>query len=175
MPASTTTVAVSEATTDLDDRLDQIAEEAAQADEDTTAIDELGTTLDQRLADLEDLAEEYGEDATFEIGELTVKERVEFGDLLEATREQQQERRGIEGGSDTRDLLWTAAGVVDAPWLEGDEEMQQRAAALRGLEDYWHVIQYLVEQVTEANAKGNPERRSYAQRRAEKTSANEQS
>jgi len=35
----------------------------------------------------------------------------------------------------------------------------------------WRVYQHLKEQVTEANSKGNPERKSYAERREAKTSA----
>jgi len=169
MPANTTTVTIGEVVDELDEQLDEIAREAGAADdpEEQQALDQQGLALDQRLVALEELAEQYDEQATFEIAELTVDERMRFGDLLEAAQDQAQQRQGYEAGSNMRDIFWTGAGVVDAPWLDGDESMHERVAALRSdsLDVDWHVVQHLKAKVTEANSKGNPERRSYAQRR----------
>lgn len=179
MPADTTTVTVGDVVDELDERLGEIAAEADAADdlEDQQALDQQGVALDQRLAAFEELQEDHGADATFEVAELGVDERMRFGDLLEAAQEQAQQRQGYEAGSTMRDVFWAGAGVVDAPWLDGDEAMHERVVALRSdeLDVDWHVVQHLKERVTEANAKGNPERRSYAQRREETrtTSQNE--
>lgn len=172
MPVDTTSITLGEAVDELDERLDEIAREAEQADAgDQEALDQQGLALDQQLAALEEAAAEHGRDAEFVIGELTADERMRFGDLLEAARGQAEQRRGFEAGSNMRDVFWTGSGLVDAPWLDGDEDMHERVAALRSdeLGVDWHVIQYLKAKVTEANSKGNPERRSYAQRRAERT------
>jgi len=175
MPVDTTTVTVGEIVDDLDERLDEIAAEADATDdpEDQEELDSQGIRVDQRLAAFEDLAEEYSRDAEFEIAELTLEERRQFLDLLEAAREQADQRQGFEAGSEFRDIHFVGAGVVDAPWLDG-EDMHERVAALRSeeIDVDWRVYQYLKERVTEANSKGNPERTSYAERRAAKTSAN---
>lgn len=179
MPVDTTTTTVGDVVDELDERLDEIAHEADATDEleERQALDQQGVALDQRLAAFEELQEEHGAGAQFAIAELTVDERMRFGDLLEAAQDQAQQRQGYEAGSNMRDIFWTGAGVVDAPWLDGGESMHERVAALRSdsIDVDWRVVQYLKERVTEANAKGNPERRSYAQRREETraTSQNE--
>ena len=173
--AGNTTLTVRDLVDELDERLDDIAAEANQEEDgsdDQIELDQLGATLDQRLASLEELEEDVGADAQFVIAELGIDERMRFGDLLEAAREQAKKRRGFESGSNLRDVFWTGAAIVDAPWLEGDESMQDRVAALRQRDD-WHVLQHLKEKVTEVNSKGNRERRSYAQRRAERTQTSE--
>jgi len=175
MPRDTSTTTVGEAVDELDERLDDIAREADAEDDpdERQALDQEGLRLDQQLAALEGLADEYGRDAAFAIAELTVDERMRFGDLLEAARGQARDRQGFEAGSTMRDVFWTGAGIVDAPWLVGDEAMHDRVAAMRSdsIDVDWHVVQYLKGKVTEANAKGNPERRSYAERRRETTTS----
>mgnify|MGYP006286183727 CR=1 FL=1 len=176
MPATTSTVTVGEVVDELDERLDEISRKADQADDpqEQQTLDQQGVRLDQRLAAFEELVAEYDRNAQFEVAELTLDERMRFNDLLEAAREQAEQQQAFETGPAMRDVFFTAAGVVDAPWLEGDEAMYERAAALRSEEIGvdWRVMQYLKEQVTEANSKGNPERRSYAERRAESQSRN---
>ncbi len=176
MPAATTTYRVDELIDDLDEQLDAIADEAASTDdpEQRQALDQQGMNLEQQLAAFEELADEHGERAELTIAEFTADERMRFGDLLEAAREQAEQRAGFEAGSSMREVYWVGAGVVDAPWLDGDENMQERIAKTRSAAD-WDVIQYLRGKVTEANTKGNPERKSYAERRAAKAQQNEPS
>lgn len=170
MPADTTTVTVEELIDELDERLDEIADKAATADdpEQQQAIDQQGMSVEQQLTAFEALAEKSGERAELTIAELTADERMRFGDLLEAAREQAAQRQGYEAGSSMREVYWVGAGVVDAPWLDGDESMQERITTTRTSAD-WDVIQYLRSKVTEANTKGNPQRKSYAERRAART------
>lgn len=186
-----TTLTAGEIVDELDERLDEIARERRSAQEDAddadspgavddakatiAKLDRQGTTVEERLTAFEDVVDEHGADAEFAIAKLSADDRMRFGDLLEAAREQAQERRGFEAGSNMRDVFWAAAGVVDAPWLDGDEEMFERTAAMRNEETGpdWHVIQYLKEQVTEVNSQGNPERKSYAERVAARQPQNE--
>lgn len=172
-----TTLTAGEIVDDLDERLDEIAQSRKTADNHAQRqqLDRQGTTVEERLAAFEAVVDEHGAGAEFAVARLSADERMRFGDLLEAAREQAQEQRGFEAGSNMRDVFWTAAGVVDAPWLDGDEEMHERTAAIRNEETGpdWHVIQYLKEQVTEANSQGNPERGSYAERVAASQPQNE--
>ncbi|MDR9431727.1 MAG: hypothetical protein RI568_13650 [Natronomonas sp.] len=174
MPASTPTDTLGEIVDELDEQLDAIAEQASQADdsERQQALDQQGLSLEQQLVAFEELAEEHGEQATVTVAEFTVDERMRFGDLLEAAREQAQERQGYAVGSNMREVYWVGAGVVGAPWLEGDEDMQARITTTRRSVD-WPVIQHLRGKVTEANTKGNPERQSYAERREARTPQSE--
>jgi len=175
MPVDTTTITVGEVVDDLDERLDEISEQADATDDpdEQQQLDSQGIRVDQRLAAFEELVDEYGRDASFEVAELTLDERMRFNDLLEAARDQAEQRQNFETGSAMRDVFFVGAGVVDAPWLDGGEDMHDRVAALRSEEFTvdWRVYQHLKEQVTEANSKGNPERKSYAERREAKTSA----
>ncbi len=174
MPADTTTYTIDEIVDDLDEQLDTIAAEADQAGsvEQQQALDQQGLSAEQELVAFEELAEEYGERATIEVASFTADERMRFGDLLEAAREQAEQRQGYASGSSMREVYWVGAGVVDAPWLDGDESMQERITTTRNSVD-WEVIQHLRGKVTEANTKGNPERRSYAERREASQSQSE--
>jgi len=71
-----------------------------------------------------------------------------------------------------REVYWVGAGVVDAPWLDGDESMQERITTTRNSVD-WEADPAPRGKVTEANTKGNPERRSYAERREASQSQSE--
>jgi len=52
-----------------------------------------------------------------------------FNDLLEAARDQAEQRQNFETGSAMRDVFFVGAGVVDAPWLDGGEDMHKRGRA----------------------------------------------
>lgn len=176
MPAGTTTDTLGEIVDDLDEQLDVVAQEADQADDvdQQQALDQQGLSLEKQLVAFEELVEEHGEREEITIAEFTADERMRFGDLLEAARDQAEQRQGYAAGSNMREVYWVGAGVVDAPWLDGDEEMQARIAATRRSAD-WEVIQHLRNKVTEANTKGNPERQSYAERRGASQPQNEPS
>ncbi|UIP00334.1 hypothetical protein Hbl1158_02895 [Halobaculum sp. CBA1158] len=163
----TTTLVVSDVVDELDERLDEIADEADRADagsDDQQRLDQEGVQVDQRMRSFERAAAEWGPDAELTIAALSPGDRAQFGDLLAAARNQQT----IETeGRNLRDLYWVAAGLVDAPFLEGGESIQQRVVALRDLDPWaWQLIQHLKEEVTRVNSLDAGNRSSYAERRS---------
>lgn len=170
--SNTTTFTVGDVVDELDERLDKIADEATAAEsgtEEEQRLDQQGTTVDQRLRAFEALVEENGRDASIEVSKLSPDDRVNFGSLLSAAKRQWEEREGVETtGEELRDVYWTAAGVTDAPWLDGDEDLQERSVALRTVGPDWHAIQYLKGRVTEVNTLESGNSKSYAERRRER-------
>jgi len=168
------TYTVGEIREDLEASMDEVAaaadEAAADGDVDEEgALESWGETLFQRAAAFDDLATEYGADATIRVRELSPGARVEFGELLAAAERQWEEQHGVEpGGSDLRTVYWVAAGVVEAPWLQGDDGLQDRAVALRSDgPPAWPAIQQLRALVTDLNALDSGNVRTFSERRSE--------
>ncbi|WP_435065891.1 hypothetical protein [Halobaculum sp. EA56] len=164
--SETTTLVVSDVVDELDERLDEIADEAERAadgSDEQARLDQQGVQLEQRMRAFERAAAEWEPDAEFVIQSLSPGERAQFGDLLEAARNQMTAETEA---ANLRDLYWVGAGLVDAPFLEGGESIQQRVVAIRDLDGWaWHLIQYLKQEVTKENSLGNGNRSSYAERR----------
>jgi hypothetical protein len=180
MAETAETYTVEELRDELDDHMDDVAEAAdeaaAEGDEvDEAAYESWGETLYQRAAAFDALSEAYGATARIEIAELSPGDRVEYGELLAAATRQWEDRQGVDAdGSDLRSLYWVAAGVTDAPWLEGDETLQERAVALRSDgPPAWPAIQHLKGLVTEVNAMESGNVKPFAERRENSSEAEE--
>ena len=171
MPRDTNTRSLGEIVDELDGDVDSAVEDAAQADGDQAErLQAWGATLDQRLAAFEQLVDEYGEGATVTIASLTPGERSDHNTFVTAAIEQWEERHNLEADHrDRRTIWWAAAGVVDAPWFDAEDEVPARAAKLSGAEaPPWPAIEHLGALVTEANSLGNAKRKRFSERLQEK-------
>lgn len=175
MPGETYTLG--EILADLEERMEETidAELAADDPDEEAAYQSRGQTLEQRAYAFADLADEFGDDAELHVADLSVQERIDFGEIFAAARQQWAEREGVEPeGGDLRDVFWVAACVDEAPWLTGEDSMADRAAALRADgPPNWHAILHLVELATEVNSLESGNVKSYAERRAERAQTNE--
>ena len=97
----------------IDERLDELAEEAADADEDAPALDSLtdeAARLERQLNDLERLIDEYGGDTTVTVKGLTA------GDYARV-----QDDVADGGGPGAKRNLTVAEGLVNAPFFETED------------------------------------------------------
>lgn len=174
MPTTTETRTLGELYAELEEHMAALVEAADDAAEDDRddAVDDLeayaNSYVEPRLRDIAALREEYGADAALVIGQLTLDERANYLDYLEAAREQWSERAGVESKSGFRRKLWyVAAAVVDAPWLDGEEDIPDRAAALRSEVSPRHdAVEVLFGVATEVNESESGNVKSFAERRA---------
>lgn len=142
MPRHTTTIDLHEEQQRLDDRLDELADEAANADEGSAeydaAVQEAGR-VEQKLVGIEwALEPDSGDDVeafeTVTLGALTTRE---FGRVADATRDVREQKVGFaEGGRNVTGphrVFHCAAGLVDAPFLDDGADFQTKADAVGGL------------------------------------------
>jgi hypothetical protein len=168
------TYTVSEIREDLEASMNKTAAAADEAAtdgdfDDEAALESWGETLCQRAVAFDNLADEYGADATIRIKDLSGNDRVDFGELLAAAMRQWEEQHGVEpDGRHFRTVYWVAAGIVEAPWLQGDDGLQDRAVALRSdsLPD-WPAIKQLRTLVTDVNALNSGNVTPFSERRSE--------
>jgi hypothetical protein len=116
MPLKTETYVLGDERDRLDDRLDTLADQAAGGDEE--AIDE-ARDVESHLAGVIWGIDQYGADAEVRVGGLTTGEMAEVRDRTAAAREESKQFGGhgqVDGAATT---FYTAAGVLDAPFVDG--------------------------------------------------------
>jgi len=114
MTLEESTISLGDERNRLNDRLDELADGAAEADEDAVATyRQLAHEVETHLSGVVYLCEKHGADATVTIRGLTAGEFAQVEDRVAAKREQstQQSLPGY------RDNVMAASGLVDAPFL----------------------------------------------------------
>lgn len=181
MADETVETTIGEIIDDIDADIETTAAKASAAEDGSAEqqrLDGHGLQLDERRDAFEDLAETYSRDATITIADLDIGERIAFHEHLDEAREQFADRKGFEPqGDKLRDLWWTVAGVVEAPWYEGDEPGIQKRAAQTKQESgpEWHALLYLRDRVTEVNSSNSGNSNGYVARRQETAADSETS
>lgn len=131
MPLNTQMLRLGDARERLDDRLDTLAEQVAQADGDPSAeVAEEAQRIEGKL--LPGVCwgiEQYGADATVEIAALAHGEMAEVTDRVSGA---QQERIGgaSDGVSGAATTFFVAAGLVDGPFLKTHDPSITQAAPI---------------------------------------------
>jgi hypothetical protein len=113
----TTTLTIGDEFRRLDNRLDDLTDKIATADE-TAAVEQIAASVETQLSGVAHLREEYGPDATVEIESHTAGDIARIEDEIA----KRQEQRGQSTLPGTRMNLFVAAGLVDAPFLDADAD-----------------------------------------------------
>lgn len=111
----------------LDARLDDLADTIADAD-DPAAMQQVGAQVETRLSGVAYLIDAHGADATVTVEGLTAGAYARVEDKLAAIRAQ------ADGDSlpGTQTTVFAAAGLIEAPFLEGeDPALDPAMAAIR--------------------------------------------
>jgi hypothetical protein len=146
----------------LDDRLDEYAEEAADAD-DSSAIDQVATQCQQRLAGVDHLIDRHGRDATVTIRGLSAGQFARVEDRVAAKRE----RSSQEALPGYHRNTYAATGLVEAPFLDVDpdaeaDEFEQRLKAVA--DQPVGVVKWLESRIDDETSVAGDDFRSYAER-----------
>lgn len=159
MPYDTTTITLGDERERLRERYDELqarADDEAAEDADRAAAEQLAAHVRRTANGVNYLAEEHGADATVTVGALAMRDSALVRDRLEAHQEEAA-KSGIAGGTDgSRDLYQVAAGLVDAPFLDGELDPTAAAhfddvvAAVGGQPP--QVVEWLLDRVQEATA-----------------------
>ncbi|PHQ44662.1 hypothetical protein DJ68_17325 [Halorubrum sp. C3] len=147
----------------LADRLDSIAEAEVDGEITSAQAKQLAGEVEQQMFALEEALDEYGADASWSIRAFTPGEKAELTGLISRAKEQ-AERAGRDVDVEAMlDNYWAGAGLVEAPFLDADADLQDRIAAVRDTPDPY-VAQWIANRVTEENTLGNGRRKSYSER-----------
>lgn len=150
MPRNTTTITLADELDRLDARLDALAAEVGELESDLdTVIEEMATgdaagygdaveeairIQESFLPGVNYLVEEYGDEATVTVGGLTAGDRGRVQDRTAAAKAQRVGWSAGGGGGSTAGLwsiFYVAAGVVDAPFVDGDGGFEAHVRAVR--------------------------------------------
>ena len=134
MPTETKTYQLADEYDRLDQRSEELSDEAARVDEDTDRFETLvqeGIAIDSQLGGLQWAIDEWGEDVEVTIGGLTKGEHARVGDTSKADAQ-----RVIGGGDDqptdgVESVRKTAMGIRDAPPLPDNADFERRVAFVR--------------------------------------------
>lgn len=121
----TDTLRVDEEFNRLDTRLDELADKILNAD-DATAYEQLAAGVETQLSGVAYLRDEYGLDATVEIEGHTAGDMARVEDQIA----ERQERLGQQSLPGTRQNLFVASGLVDAPFLDDDAGFDEKLATV---------------------------------------------
>lgn len=137
----------------LDDRLDELAEIVAEADEDSVeheeAVLEAAQIEGQFLPGLDWAFSEY-ENSTVRLGGLTTGER---GRVLDRVEQARQQKVGFQQGDAPAEGLatpfWCAAGVEEAPFLDSGDDYEAKVRAIRYLPPQFTAwLEYRIDDLT---------------------------
>ncbi len=109
----------------IDERLDELAEVLRDADSGSASAQVLkkeANETEARLSGVAWLIDEYGEDATVTVKGLGSGSYAKSEDRLSAVRAERDEPGGIPG---SKRNVFAAAGLVDAPFLDLDEDASE--------------------------------------------------
>lgn len=130
MPLNTETIVLTEEHSRLDDRLDALADTVADADDGTDvsdAVEEAQRIENRHLPGVQWGIDEFGTDTTVTIGALTTGERHSVSETVSRINKEKQQFGGAafeDKGSPTS--VFVAAGIVDAPFVETDENGEKQ-------------------------------------------------
>jgi len=116
MPLTTATYTLGDEQDQLDARLDDLADRAADGED----VIEEAQEAESHLAGVLWGIQEYGADAEVTVGGLTTGEMAEVRDRTAAARNEAAQFGGhgqVDGAAST---FFVAAGVLDAPFVDGD-------------------------------------------------------
>ncbi|PSP80166.1 hypothetical protein BRC81_02960 [Halobacteriales archaeon QS_1_68_20] len=119
-------VRLGDAFDELDAHLDELAAMLQDADSETASAQALlrrANETEARLSGVAWLIEEYGEDATVTVTGLGAGDFARVEDRVATIRAQSDEPGGVPGSK--RNVV-AAAGLVDAPFLDLDEDASER-------------------------------------------------
>lgn len=170
MPRTTETYDLEAERDRIDTKLDELADEVAELDEDSPLrgqkIEE-ASNLERQLAGLDwalatpDADEDDHPDRPYQevtIGALTAGEYAEVRDTLDGDSDPTMGRAGTTG------ILFAAQGVADAPFLEGSEDLTGKIVAVRELSPHFQDwLSARVDEISTPQIEGN----GFAQRVAE--------
>lgn len=137
MPLGTKTYTLADEAERLDEKLDRLADDAAEREgEDTPESEETvaeAQRVEQQLVGVLWACDEFGDDATITVGDLST------GDLARVQDYTQDVRQQRSGGATNRSvagahrIFFCAAGIVDAPFIDEDASFEDKAVAVRNL------------------------------------------
>ena len=151
----------------LGDQLDEIATAEVDGEITPAQAKQLAGETEQQMFALEEALDEYGADATWSIRAFTPGEKAELTGLISRAKDQ-AERAGRDVDVEAMlDNYWAGAGLVEAPFLDADADLQDRIAAVRDTPSPY-LAEWIANRVTEENTLGNGRRKSYSERVAAK-------
>lgn len=139
----------------LDERLDELAAKLVDADEGSTAaqaILDAANTVDTRGEGVAWLIEQHGPDAEVTVAALTAGDYARVQDRLAGMAAQAGQSADLPG---SRTNIYAAAGLVDAPFLDGDEDFDARIEAVA--DQPVGVAQWLEGRVNHVTTRGSSE------------------
>lgn len=145
----------------LDDRLDELADRAVQADDETAVqmVQSIAGEVEVRLQGVEHLIETHGANATVEVQGLTAGQTARIEDSLADLQTQTDYGGGLPGSRRNHEA---AAALVDAPFLDDPTEFDDYLAAVS--DQPTHVAKWLraraqdLSGIDEGNSKSFDER-----------------
>lgn len=173
MPLRTTTTTIDDAIAELEDSLDDLADEVAQIhpddrdpdNEEFRRIRQQAAETERHLGGLEWARDEWGGDAEFVLGGLTTAEFAHVQDRVGDLKQETVTATGSVEGAGT--VFYVAQGVHSAPFADADDAFEDICEAVHALPP--QLTQWLEGEIEDLTTVGEREGNSFARRVKEKT------